>query len=129
MFSSRLAGSKNVSASKQIPHLCLGLGFRFLFGLSKLLVVGHKCQELSSELQLCSQGGISKIQDSFWVLLPVYDGTLLRSHPLTTSSHPQSSDTSLLCQSGQEGHLGGLGKIWVSMRVQLCVARPAFLLC
>lgn len=64
------------------------------------------------------------------MLLPVCDGTPQLSQPPTaTSSCPQSCDTSLLCQSGKEGHLGGLGKICVGMGTQLCVVRPAFLLC
>lgn len=105
-------------------------GLGFFFNSLKTLGRGHKCQELNYKLQLCSQGGISKVWDSFWVLLSLCDGTLLITHPPTaTSPHPQSGDTSLLCQSGQEGLLCGLGKIWVCMGVQICVVRPVFLLC
>lgn len=51
---------KQLFASKQIPRLCLGLGFVFFSSL-KTPACGHKCQEPSSKLQLI-QGGISKTQ-------------------------------------------------------------------
>lgn len=119
MLSSGQAGSKNVSGSKQISHLCLGLGFRLFFFPLKTPGHCHKCQELSSKLQLCIQGRIFKIQDSFWTLCPVCDGTPLPPLiPIVVA--PVSC--------ARQGKKGGLGKIWVWMRAQLCVVRPAFLL-
>lgn len=54
------------------------------------------------------------------------DGILLPPHPLPPPLVPRAV-TPVCCAS--QGKKGGLGKIWVWMRPQLCVVRPAFLLC
>lgn len=112
----------SLQVNKYLTHLRLGLGFRFFSSSLKTPGCCHKCQELISKLQLCSQGEISKLWDSFWVLLPLCDGT-----PLPRPLIPRAV-TPISCL-GKKGTLGGLGKIQVWMRAQLCVVRPAFLLC